>query len=111
MGNTARGTWKQAEGRIAKFFGSERTPLSGGNSKHTRSDSLHPDIFIETKYRAVHAVRTLYDETKKLAKLEGKVPMVCLVDKNRPGWLIVVHSDDWDAARQFPGGGNVGAKD
>ena len=92
---TARNTWKQGERRVARFFGSERTPLSGGNSGHTRSDTLHPRLFIETKMRKVHAVRTLHDETKELAKKEGKIPVVALIDKNRPGFLLCVHSDDW----------------
>jgi hypothetical protein len=36
----------------------------------------------------------LHDATKKLAVKEGKVPMLALFDKNRPGCLIVFHSDD-----------------
>jgi hypothetical protein len=44
-------TWKAVERRVARFFGSERTPMSGGNSKHTRSDSLHPRLYIEVKSR------------------------------------------------------------
>ena len=41
-----------------------------------------------------HAVRTLHDATKKLATKEGKTPVLALFDKNRPGFLLVVHSDD-----------------
>ncbi len=40
---------KTQERRVARYFGVERTPLSGGASRHTRSDTLHPDLFIEVK--------------------------------------------------------------
>jgi len=40
---------KTQERRVARYFGVERTPLSGGASRHTRSDTLHPDLFLEVK--------------------------------------------------------------
>ena len=82
--------WKEG----AKFFGSERTPLSGGNSKITRSDSLHPDLFIETKYRVKHSAVTLWRDTKEKADKENKLPVVCLVERGKPGFFIVCHSSD-----------------
>jgi hypothetical protein len=36
----------------------------------------------------------LHDETKRLATKEHKVPVLALFDKDRPGFLVVVHSDD-----------------
>jgi hypothetical protein len=95
---TSRSTWKQAESKAAKFLGSERTPLSGGNSKITRSDSLHKDLFIEGKYRAKCATRTLFNATKKLAEQEQKVPILTLRAARQNGFLLVIHSDDLDAA-------------
>jgi len=86
--------WKNIEKKVALFFGSERTPLSGGNSKHTRSDSLHKQLFIETKYRVKHSVITLYDQVKELAKKEKKTPVICLAQKGKEGFWIVVHSKD-----------------
>lgn len=86
--------WKVAERRVAAFFGSERTPLSGGTSKMTRSDTLHPDLFVEVKSRVKHTTVTLWDDTKKKALKEGKVPVVVLVEKSRPGFWVMVHSDD-----------------
>lgn len=89
-------TWKSVEARIARFWGSERTPLSGGNSKITRSDSLHPLLFIEAKTRKKFAVAKLYRETEALAKKEGKIPIVCLQEKNQQGFLVVMKSTDID---------------
>lgn len=87
--------WKALERRVAKFFNTERTPLSGGNSKITRSDSLHPTLFIETKratrYKA--AIR-LWDETAQMAKPEGKIPVIALGAPHRKGFWILVHCDD-----------------
>lgn len=87
-------SWKKVEARIAKMFGSTRTPLSGGNSKHTRSDSLSPHFFIETKSRKKDAAYALYLKTRPLARKEGKPPMLALCLNNHPGALICVHSDD-----------------
>ena len=86
--------WKQFERRVAAFFKTERNALSGGNSKLTRSDTLHPDLFIECKQRKKFAAISLWNETKQLATKENKTPVVCLSEKSRPGFWILVHSDD-----------------
>ena len=70
--------WKEGERRVAAIFGVKRTPLSGGSSGHTRSDTLHPRLFIEIKHRKKQAVISLFRETKDLAKKEGKLPIVVL---------------------------------
>ncbi len=45
-----RNDGKIYERRVAKYFGTNRTPLSGINSRHdTYSDTLHPDLYIEVK--------------------------------------------------------------
>ncbi len=94
--STSRSTWKKSEGRAASVFGTKRQPCSGsgGRADLTCSDSVHPTLFIESKLRERHAVRTLFDETKELAKREHKTPVLMLADKNRPGHLVVVHTDD-----------------
>ena len=87
--------WKAIERRVAEFFGaSGRTPLSGGNSGHTRSDTLSEALFIEVKQRKRHAVVGLWDAVKDLAKKENKIPVVALAVKNRPGFWVMVHSSD-----------------
>ena len=91
MGDKA---WKKRERNVAKYFGGERNALSGGNSKITRADVIHPRLFIECKLRAKHTAVSLWDDTAKLAKNEGKTPVIALCEKNRPGFWIMVHSDD-----------------
>ena len=93
---THRRTWQKSEGRAAAMFGCRRQigSGSGGREDETRSDSTHPTLFIESKMRDKHATRTLHDATRLLAKREGKVPVVCLFDKGRPGFLACIHSDD-----------------
>ena len=87
--------WKQFERRVARFFGAGRTPLSGGNSGHTRSDSLHPDLFIECKQRKSSATVKLFRETETLAKKENKTPVVALQQTNdTKGWLLVCRPKD-----------------
>ena len=91
MGDKA---WKRREREVARFFNCERNALSGGNSKVTRADVIHKNLFIECKLRAKHSVVSLWDETAKIAKTEEKTPVVVLCEKNRPGFWIMVHSDD-----------------
>lgn len=87
-------TWKSVERKIATYFGTRRTPLSGGNSGHTRSDTLHPRLFVETKYRKVFSVLNLWREVKILAKKENKTPVVCLSEKGKPGFWLLIHSSN-----------------
>jgi hypothetical protein len=91
---TARFTWKAFEIKVARFFGSERTPLSGGASRQTRSDSLHPELFVECKFRAKLPVWDLFIETQKLAKLEKKIPVVAIKKKGEDGFLFIIRPED-----------------
>lgn len=91
-----RSTWKAGERRVASIFGSRRNPLSGGNSGVTRSDSRHDTLFIEAKHSKKHAVWTLHDATKVLAKKEKKIPVIALLRLNSPGVIFCVHSDSLD---------------
>lgn len=90
--------WKAFERTVARYFGTLRNSLSGGNSKLTRSDTTHPNYFIECKYRAKCAVQSLYDETAEKAEEEEKVPIICLKEKGREGFFIILHSKDFPVA-------------
>jgi len=87
-------TWKGRERQVCSDFGTTRNPLSGGNGKHTRSDSLHDELFIEHKHRKASATIALYDDTKELAGKEGKVTVVTLSQHGRRGYLIVIDPKD-----------------
>ena len=88
--------WKKRERDVATYFKGQRTPLSGGNGKVTRADVIHDDLFIECKLRAKHTAIKLWDDTKSLADKEKKTPVIALCEKNRPGFWIMVHSDDFE---------------
>jgi hypothetical protein len=94
--STHRRTWQRKEQQAANLFGSRRKVLSGssGRDDETRSDSVHPRLFVETKLRASSATRSLWEQTKALARREGKVPVLALYAKGKPGALLVVHEDD-----------------
>jgi hypothetical protein len=61
-----------------------------GRRDQTRSDSVHPRVFIECKLRQSHSAITLWDEVADKANDEHKTPIVCLMEKSRPGrwWLL-----------------------
>lgn len=92
-------TWKAVERRVAKKYGEKRQIGSGslGRAERSCSDSTHEKLYIETKYRQKSAVRTLYDDTRIKAKKEKKIPVVILVDKSRPGFLVVVEAKNLKA--------------
>lgn len=81
--------WKKFERDVAKLFNTRRTPLSGINSAHTGSDTLHHRLYIECKLRKNSAVHTLYDKTAIAAKAEDKIPVLALKQKNKPILLVV----------------------
>jgi len=87
--------WKQFERRVSAFFGGVRNPLSGGNSKHTRADVIHPSLFVECKQRKAHSVIRTWDEAAGQAKEENKIPVVALSEKGRPGFWLVCRSTDF----------------
>jgi len=91
---THRNSWKNRERKIAAFFGTKRTPLSGGNSGHTRSDTLHPKLFVEVKMRQHHPVLDLWFEAKKLAMAgDWPVPPIAmLVERETNDSWVLWHS-------------------
>jgi hypothetical protein len=86
--------WKQAERIMSKFFnGAGRTPLSGGNSKHTRADVMHPSLFVEVKHGLrFEGLFKLFDQTRKFAHKENKIPVVALHAKGRMRYLLLIDS-------------------
>ena len=86
--------WKRDERKIARFFGCLRTPLSGGSSRHTRSDTLHPLLFIEVKRRKRHALLNVFHKAKALALKENKIPVVTVTEHGKKGFWLLVHCDD-----------------
>lgn len=89
-----RNTWKQGERRIASEFGTYRTPLSGGNSKHTRSDTLHNKLFIEVKHRKEFPQSKLWEETVELSKKEKKIPLCVFLKKKNQNPMIMCQLSD-----------------
>ena len=88
-------TWKTMERTVARKFGTTRTPLSGGNSKMTRSDTLHPNLFIECKYRAklpsyINELRIV----KQRAEAESKIAMMVFKEKGQMGEFVLLELDD-----------------
>jgi len=93
--------WKKVERRVAEFMSTVRTPLSGGNSGHTRSDTRHPSLFIEIKHGAGcpttwPKILVLFAKTEGLADLEHKQALLVLHRK------YVGHVEDYDTFLRIP---------
>lgn len=69
-------TWKDVELRYAKLFRTTRNITSGGNGHLSRSDSLHPDFYLEIKHGIQCKPTSLWQDTVVKAKLEHKIPML-----------------------------------
>lgn len=90
-------TWKVAERRLAKLFGTERRALSGGISKSGgRDDSMHEDLFISSKYSSQDSfpVFSLYKEELPKAIHEDKTLVIGFSRRRFPGQLLLIHSND-----------------
>jgi hypothetical protein len=86
--------WKQRERDVAAIIGTKRTPLSGGNSGHSRSDTRSAWAFIENKHRKKHATGVLLRKTRELARKEKKIPIVTYTEHQMPGSIWCIHSSD-----------------
>ena len=69
-------TWKNNELKLSKMFGARRNPLSGSNSGHSTSDTLHEEFYIEIKDGKQSLPTKLWIDTVQKAKQEGKIPMI-----------------------------------
>ena len=99
-------TWKIAERRFARRLGTERQPLSGIRGGRTHSDSQHPSVYAEHKHtRNPPAAVTLLEKTRKLAKREGKMPLVAYHRAGTQQVAVVLDSRDffalWDILRDL----------
>ena len=92
---TSKTAWKGFERVVARFFGTERVPLSGSNSKHnTNSDSLHDKLYIECKLRNKFSLWSLFKDTEDKAKVECKIPIVAIKQKGEKGFLLLIRPED-----------------
>jgi len=83
-------SWKKQERRIAKLFGTRRTPLSGYLSLHTKSDIIHDKLFVECKYRRHIAILDIFPEVAKKARKENKIPVLAVKSaKLKDDYLLI----------------------
>ena len=84
-------SWKKLEQKVARLRGTKRTPLSGGNGKLTRSDTLDKTFFIECKLRKAPAIWGLYESIEALALKENKIPVLVIKKKGKHGELFIIN--------------------
>jgi len=89
-----KSTWKKGERKISRMFGTERTPLSGINSRQTFSDSLSKYLYIEIKHQKKIPADNLWQDTKRKAKIENKIPLIVFIKKNHKNPIILCNLRD-----------------
>lgn len=85
--------WKRNEREVAEFLGTKRAPVHQGI---TKSDTFQKNFYIEVKRKKKWAIFTLFRDTEKKAKKEGKIPIVATKEHNQQGFLLIVKSTDLD---------------
>jgi len=88
-------SWKRDERQVASALGGERNPLSGSASRHTAGDVIHPTFYVECKRRKRWSVWALYEDVKRRAEREGKVPLLTLKQYRKQGHLVVLSLADF----------------
>jgi len=86
--------WKVAERLVGAFFGSKRVVPS---DDRTRGDVLHSYLYIEVKAYKRAGIFTLYNDTEVKAKVEGKVPVVCMKQPKSTNFLVICKGSDLEA--------------
>jgi len=86
--------WKGFEREVAKVFGTTRAPVS---NNITHSDTFQKKLYIEAKKRRSFWVWSLFQDTKKKAAEENKIPMVCIKAKDGRGFLVIARPYDLPA--------------
>ena len=87
-------TWKKFERTVANFFGCSRT---GPMQARDANDIDHDVIHCQCKHSKRHAIITVWDAAKAVAKRDDKIPVVAIKQKGRHGWWILCKSDDLQA--------------
>ena len=91
---------KQRERDSAAFWGTRRAANnSSGRPDFDGSDSTHERIHLETKLRKTQ-LRSLWEAAKRKAMKfrTRKTPVLMVAQKNCPGFLVCIHSDDFAQA-------------
>lgn len=96
-------TWKRWERVVARFFGTERNRCSGSSGRifESQSDSMHPDLYIETKFGNIARIlnvegREALRHAGEQSALEGKTPVLAIHPKGASGFWMLLHSADFD---------------
>jgi len=83
-------TWKAVERRICKALGGQRTPLSGGSSRHTRADCIGIPEYVEIKHRARIPFFKTWWTTAVSAEKEQKEPVLIIHKKGLELTLVMI---------------------
>ena len=87
--------WKVSERKAAKALGGVRNRMSGAVDQLTAGDVVHPNLYVEVKYRKKHAVITLMRATMAQARKEKKTPVVVLQERGKEGRYYLVREEDF----------------
>ena len=86
--------WKKFERTVARYFGCERTgPMQAKDANDINHDCLH----VQCKHAKRHAILSVWDAAKRVARKDNKIPVVAIKQKGRHGFWLMCHSSDLTA--------------
>jgi len=92
----SRENWKEAERRLGRIFKVRRRIGSGAYEGEGRDDCLHPILYLENKQLKAPAIWTLFEDTKRKADKENRIPVIGIQKNKKHGILLVIHSSDFE---------------
>ncbi|KKN32843.1 hypothetical protein LCGC14_0809610 [marine sediment metagenome] len=87
--------WKVAERKTAAALGGVRNRMSGAIDQLTAGDVVHPNLYVEVKYRIHHAAVTLMKDVEEKAEREAKTPVVVLQERGADARYYIVREEDF----------------
>lgn len=107
MAKTSKSCWSGRERQIARTdWNSERTPLSGENSRHGGGDVIllkSADHIVEVKLRAGFVHHTLFKAAQADAKKhKKKYAILYTCKKFEDGWLVTISGELFTQLLQIP---------
>lgn len=92
----AESRWKRHERRAARTFGAERALQEGREGPDFETDFVVGSV--KSRKQLPKWLTEAVEQVRGYAQpLNNKLPILCLVEKDKRGFLVVIHVKDFEA--------------